>query len=214
MNSKILTASLTILFLSFFAAFSISNNDVYAQNSRVIGTVTDQDTGDPLFGANVFIEGSSIGAATNIDGKFILPVVPLGEHTLIVRFIGFNEVREDFSLTDANRTLEMNFELKAVALEGQEVVISAQAMGQKQAINQQISSNTIKNVVSAARIQELPDATAAESIGRLPGVSISRSGGEANKVLVRGLVPHVQIDGVSIGSVSYTHLTLPTTPYV
>jgi TonB-dependent receptor len=56
-------------------------------------------------------------------------------------------------------------------------------------------------VVSEEKIQELPDANAAESIGRLPGVSIIRSGGEANKVILRGLEEKftvVTIDGVKI----------------
>jgi TonB-dependent receptor len=79
------------------------------------------------------------------------------------------------------------------------VVVTAQALGQNQAINQQLSSDKIVNVVSSARIQELPDANAAESVGRLPGVSVTRQGGEGNQVVIRGLSPkynEVMIDGV------------------
>ena len=71
------------------------------------------------------------------------------------------------------------------------------------AINQQLQSSNIKNVVSADRIQELPDANAAESLGRLPGVSVLRSGGEGNKIVVRGLSPKynkVMIDGIEVAS--------------
>ncbi|HMK38851.1 MAG TPA: TonB-dependent receptor, partial [Bacteroidota bacterium] len=59
--------------------------------------------------------------------------------------------------------------------------------------------------VSAARIQELPDANAAESIGRLPGVSVLRSGGEGNQIVIRGLQPKynsITIDGVKMASSS------------
>ncbi|NLA23043.1 MAG: TonB-dependent receptor plug domain-containing protein, partial [Candidatus Marinimicrobia bacterium] len=59
------------------------------------------------------------------------------------------------------------------------------------------------NVVSEEKIQELPDANAAEAIGRLPGVSVLRSGGEANKVVLRGLSDKysaITIDGVRIAS--------------
>ena len=72
-------------------------------------------------------------------------------------------------------------------VESETVIVSAQAAGQVAAINQQLSSNTIVNVISEEKIQELPDANAAEAIGRLPGVSIQRSGGEANKITLRGL---------------------------
>ena len=70
-------------------------------------------------------------------------------------------------------------------------------------MNQQINSNTIVNVVSEEKIQELPDANAGESIGHLPGVSISRSGGEANKIVLRGLDERystITIDGLRIAS--------------
>jgi len=69
-----------------------------------------------------------------------------------------------------------------------------------QAINEQLSSNSIVNVVSEAKIQELPDFNAAEAIGRLPGVSTLRSSGEANKIVIRGLAPEfnlVSIDGIT-----------------
>ena len=54
-----------------------------------------------------------------------------------------------------------------------------------------------------ARIQELPDANAAESVSRLPGVSLIRTGGEGAKVVIRGLSPQynqVTIDGVELPS--------------
>jgi len=69
------------------------------------------------------------------------------------------------------------------------------------AINQQLTSRGIENVVSSDKIQEVPDVNAAESIGRLPGVSLQRSGGEGNKIIVRGLSPKyniVEVDGIKL----------------
>ena len=84
---------------------------------------------------------------------------------------------------------------------GEQITVTAQAEGQMAAINQQLSARTITNVVSSARIQELPDANAAESVGKLPGVAILRSGGEGNKVIIRGLSPqynNIKINGVKM----------------
>ncbi len=81
--------------------------------------------------------------------------------------------------------------------EGEEVVVTAQARGQLAAINQQLSSNTIKNVVSADRIQDVPDVNAAESVARLPGISLIRSGGEGQKVAIRGLSPKYNVTMVN-----------------
>ena len=85
----------------------------------------------------------------------------------------------------------------------EEVVISTQVSGQMSAINEQLASNTIKNVVSADRIQDVPDANAAESVSRLPGVSLIRNGGEGQKVAVRGMSPQynvVMVNGVRMQS--------------
>lgn len=99
----------------------------------------------------------------------------------------------------ATQTVELEF----AAITGEEVTITAQAEGQMAAINQQISSRTITNVVSAEKIQDIPDANAAESVGRLPGISIVRDGGEGQKVTIRGLSPKynvMMVNGVRMQS--------------
>ena len=90
-----------------------------------------------------------------------------------------------------------------VTVSTDEIVVTAQASGQNAAINQQLSSDNIVNVVSSLRIRALPDANAAESIGRLPGVSLVRDGGQATQVVIRGISPEynqITIAGVPIPS--------------
>ncbi len=106
----------------------------------------------------------------------------------------------------AGRTTVHDFYLSPETVYGDTIIITAQAEGQAKAINEQLSSIAIKNVVSFARIRELPDANAAESVARLPGVSIIRTGGEGSRVVIRGLSPQynrVTIDGVELPS-NYT----------
>jgi TonB-dependent receptor len=170
---------------------------LYAQGSGSIrGKILDIDTGDPLTGANVFVQNSSVGAASDLDGNFYIPTIPAGQQTLVISYIGYHKLSVDINVT-ANQTLEVDYELEAEVLPGQEVLVTAQAVGQIEAINQQLSSNTIKNVVSESRIQELPDFNAAETIGRLPGVSTQRSSGEGNKIVIRGLSPKYSIIAIN-----------------
>ena len=182
---------------------TISEKEQMGKRGNIKGKVTDAATGKPLYGTNVYIQGTSIGAATNIDGYYEIPLVPLGSYELTFRFIGFQQKIIDINLSDLEKIIQVNAQLNQEVLKGEPVIVSDQAFGQKQAINQQISANAIKNVVSSAEIEEIPDATAAESIGRLPGVSIIREGGEANKISIRGLAPKfndVQLNGVSFKS--------------
>ncbi len=171
-------------------------------NGKIKGTIVDANSGDPLIGANVMIVGTSIGAAANIDGKFLLSSVKPGNYKLKITYVGYKEKIEEVTVLP-NRATEINVKLSWVAVEGEVVLVTAQAKGQLAAINEQLSSNEIKNVVSKDRIRELPDANAAESVGRLPGVSIMRSGGEGDKVVIRGLSPKyskIMVDGVSLAA--------------
>ena len=81
--------------------------------------------------------------------------------------------------------------------------MTAQAKGQMDAINRQLNARSIVNIISSDRIQELPDANAAESVARVPGVSIKREGGEGNKVVIRGLSPKynaITVEGTRLPS--------------
>jgi TonB-dependent receptor len=173
-----------------------------APDGRIEGYVYDSKNNEPLPGANVFLKGTTYGAVTDLKGKFVILHIPSGAYTLVVRYIGYLEKSMDISVKDG-QTLEQVIKLDFQIIEGEAVVVTAQAEGQLGAINQQLSSNTIANIVSQARIRELPDVNAAESIGRLPGVSIQRSGGEANKISIRGLSPKyntVTVNGVRVPS--------------
>ncbi len=167
---------------------------------KIIGSVLDSKSNDPLPGANVFIEGTHYGAATDLKGKFVISQIPPGNYKLIVSYIGYLKKTVDISVEDG-QTLDKVIKLDFQMIEGEVVTVTAQAEGQMAAINQQLTSNTISNIVSQARIRELPDVNAAESIGRLPGISIERSGGEATKVSIRGLSPKyntVTVNGVRV----------------
>jgi len=154
----------------------------------ISGTVKDAKTGDPLPGANVYLDGTAIGAVSNLDGQYQIKQVPAGSYTLKVTFIGYKRKEMAVQLLPGE-TQKLDLALDFDVVQGGTVVITAQAEGQVAAINKQLRSNTIKNIVSSERIMELPDANAAESIGRLSGVSIQRSGGEGNRVVIRGLSP-------------------------
>lgn len=193
----------TLLCWAVLVCFLVGAGAVPARASgRITGKVTDQATGDALPGANVVIKGTSIGAATDLNGNFTIPNAPSGTQVLVVTYIGYQSQEREVVVPDGG-TVRVDVSLGWQAAEGDEIVITAQAEGQVAAINQQLSSNTITNIVSAARIQELPDVNAAESIGRLPGVAIQRTGGEATRVSIRGLSPKyntVTVNGVRVPS--------------
>lgn len=182
-----------------FLILLLLTTNIFGQGA-IQGVVTDSLSDDPLVGANIYLVGTGFGAAVNIEGQYSLTRIPFGNYTVKFSYIGY-KAREFTININSNTTIELDVQLVPDVIEGEEVIISAQALGQAAAINQQLNSNTIINVVSEQKIQELPDVNAAETIGRLPGVSINREGGEANKVVMRGLSAKfstVTINGVKI----------------
>ncbi|HQU71165.1 MAG TPA: TonB-dependent receptor [Calditrichia bacterium] len=176
---------------------------VFGQGTGIVtGIISDNADQSPLIAANVYIEGTSLGAATDVDGAYYIPGVPAGSYIIVVKYIGYKEIKAPLEVVAGKRNVQ-NFSLDYAAVEGEVVEVTAQAQGQIEAINRQLSSNTIKNVVSSDRIQEVPDANAAESVGRLPGISVVRSGGEGQKVTIRGLSPKynvMMVNGVRMQS--------------
>ncbi len=181
------------------------NQNIYAQNRGMIrGVLTDAATGEPLAFANVALVGTSTGTVTNDEGYYELLNIRPGTYTLVFSYLSYKTIEQQVTV-EAGQMLEMNDALEVESIMGEEVVITAMARGQRAAINQQVNSNTIVNVVSKEKIMELPDQNAAESVARLPGVSLVRDGGEGTKVTLRGMAPRfntITIDGEKIPSTS------------
>ncbi|MBN2093484.1 TonB-dependent receptor [candidate division KSB1 bacterium] len=195
------TKCISVVFSSImFFFFLFTQFLMAATTGNISGKITDAATGEPLPGANVILKGTSLGSATNLQGEYRIVNVPPGRYTIIFSYIGYEKDEEEI-LVAVGQSIKKDMALKFEIVEGEVVIVSAQREGQMAAINQQLRSNTIVNVVSKERINELPDNNAAESVGRLPGIAVRRSGGEGTRVNIRGLSPKfnsITVDGEQI----------------
>ena len=163
----------------------------------------DKSTGSPLVGANIFLESTSIGTASNEEGYYRIKNIKKGNYLINVSYIGYSQFSDSLVISGNENNIKLDIFLRYAAIEGEEINVTAQAKGQIDAINKQLNSKSLVNIISSDRIEELPDANAAETVARVPGVSIRREGGEGNKVIVRGLSPkynNITVDGVKIAS--------------
>ena len=119
-----------------------------AQNTgKLAGRVVD-DLGDPLPGANVVVEGTQLGAATDIDGNYFIIGIPVGEYPVTASFVGYQtQTVEDVQIS-SGYTTEQNFELGPQEL-GEVTVVYERPIIQKDAIG-------APRVVSGEDIQNLP----------------------------------------------------------
>lgn len=85
------------------------------------GTVTDQETGEPLISANLLLVGSKRGAATDVNGKFVFLNVPAGTHEISVSYIGYEQVTKKNVIIAADSTTEINVSLPSSKFHSPEV---------------------------------------------------------------------------------------------
>ena len=173
---------------------------VFSQSGTISGYVLSYNDEGPLVGANVVIPELEVGAATGTDGRFIISGVSQGNYQLKISYIGYETKTVELNIDSKSEQIG-DILLKPKTVKGETVTISAQAQGQLSAINQQISSNTIKNIVSSERIREFPDNSAAKAVSRLPGVSLQ--GDNNDKIVIRGVqskMNKVQVNGIDVPS--------------
>ena len=164
------------------------------------GTVKDATSGEPLPGANVVIVGTGLGASTDLNGRYTIRGISPGEYPVKISFVGYQTFESKITVAAAGSgAMVRDFRLLPVTIEGETITVTGQASGQNAAISKQLVALPVMNVVSAAKILELPEMTAADAVGRLPGVALIRVGGEGTQVIIRGMAP--QYNQVTIAAV-------------
>jgi hypothetical protein len=124
----------------------------------ITGYVTDAETGEPLIGANVTLNGTLIGSASDVNGKYYIPNVNTGTHNIKIAYIGYNSVNVNINIIEKNVT-NLNIPLTPSDISMDEVVvISERPMIEKSSTNSvriidsDLQSGTIYSDVKAKDI--------------------------------------------------------------
>ena len=143
----------------------LAGSTVSAQTTgKIAGVVTDAEFGSGLPGVNVFIEGTTQGTATNVDGSFSIIGVPPGTYTVVASYIGFATQKTENVVVNAGLTVEVDFELREEVFEGEEIVVVAE----KPLVQKDLTATTA--IVSGDEIRSLPVENFGQVIGLQAGV--------------------------------------------
>lgn len=136
------------------------------QAATYSGYVLDGSSGEGLPGANVYFEGTGIGAATNVDGYFVLANVPAGRYTLRITYLGFEAVELPLELRPGE-SLRRDFELRPQPLSLEEVQVSGKRVERQ--TNVQMSRVKL-NVRQLRGMPQVGEADLMRTLQALPGV--------------------------------------------
>ena len=160
--------------------FSILNS-VQAQ-CTVKGVLYDEDNGEAIPYANVVLDGTSHGAATDLNGFFLINRIPAGSYTLRVRYVGYEEHTETLTLS-GRQTVTLNIKLKSHARQLESVVIT-ETRSEERRVQTQVSVEKI----TAKQIHQMPSiggqSDLAQYLQVLPGVN--STGDQGGQLYIRG----------------------------
>ena len=175
------------------SALLISAPVVSAQTGTIVGRVTDEQSGQTVAAAQVFIQALDLGALTQQNGSYLLLNVPVGQHTVTVQRIGYREATATITVT-AGQTTAADFRIVEEALRLQEVIVTGTAGGtQRRALGNSIEVLSASAVTDQGAINSMQGLMAARSPGLRFGTTNGSVGGGAG-ITIRG------VSSTSLGS--------------
>jgi outer membrane receptor protein involved in Fe transport len=185
---------------------------------KIAGRVVDAQNRDPLPGANVVVEGTTLGAATDANGYFTILQVPPGTYNVVAKMIGYKEVKTTGVVVRIDLTSKVDFSLEATVIAGEAVTVVAE----RPLVLPDLTSSSTK--IDAKEIEDIPNVTTVtDALQLMPGVvgegeDLHVRGGRAGEVLymVDGIVindPLFNSEVVTVNKYSVEEVELLTGGY-
>jgi len=171
----------TLLGFALFLPFQLK-----AQSTGTItGTVVDAESGETIIGANVIIEGTTIGASTDIDGKYTIRGIDEGTYTFVYSYISYQKQTVTGVEIEAGEVLTLDVALNSETEELGDVVVTADAILDNEAglLRQRQKSIAFSDAISAESISRTGSGDAADALKKVVGASVV----SGKYVYIRGL---------------------------
>ncbi len=169
------------------------NETISGITGKIAGRVIDAETKDALPGANILIEGTTLGAATNHEGNYFIINIPPGRYTVVCQFMGYGKIRKTEVIVSTNLTTEVNFDLNTEVIFGQTVTVVAE----RHIIQKDVTGSQM--IMREEDLKAFSQDAFSDFLGTLVGISISATE-DGTGMSIRGgdiAETNVLINGVS-----------------
>lgn len=154
------------------------------ETGQVYGTITDATTGEPLPGANVEVQGFSIGAAAEVNGSYRIEEVPAGIRTLRISYVGYENTLVELTIP-AGASVRQDVALEEESFVGNEVVVTASKQAEKV-----LDSPVTIEAISAEDLNVSGGGTFLSSLKNLKGIDFVSVGINGQGISARGFTNH------------------------
>jgi len=146
MKSILCKVSIVLFFLLEIVSLSMAGT-----TGKIVGTVKDAASGEPLPGVNIVIENTPLGAATDLDGSFLIMNIPPGTYTLRASMIGYKDMVVTNVKVTVDKTTRVDFKLRETTLELGEAV---EVVAERPMVKKDVTST--ETSISREKIESLP----------------------------------------------------------
>jgi outer membrane receptor protein involved in Fe transport len=178
---------------SYIFFFCFASSILAGTTGKISGKVTDKETGEPIPGINVILQGTTMGAATDIDGNFIINNIPPGNYNVLFSGVGYQK-RSYVNVkvaVDFTTRLDVILSTEDVALET--IVVQAEAP----LIRKDLTSSHTS--IDASQIEALPVEGITQLLTLQAGI-VQGAGGELHIRGGRSTEISYAVNGVSISN--------------
>ena len=159
------------LFAMVSLVLFVPDSGIFAGTTgKIAGIVTDAATGEPLAGVNILLEGTSMGAATDLDGVYYIINIPPGEYSVMATMIGYKSVLQEQLRVIVDRTTTADFSLATAVLESEETVV---VIAERPLVQADVGSS--QTITTAEKASTIPVSDIMQAVSLEPGVSVAES---------------------------------------
>ena len=177
-----------------FSIVLLSTGLYSGTTGKIAGVVKDAETGEGLIGVNIVVEGTTLGAGTDVDGAYVILNVPPGLYNVVFNYIGYQTIIVKDVRINVDFTARLDQNMQATVLEGETVEV----FGERNPLVRQDLTNT-QVAVTSETILDLPVDQVSQVIALQAGITVDNSGalhirgGRANEI-------SYQVNGLSINN--------------
>ena len=178
----------------------LSSSALWAGSTgKISGTIRDSRTKEALPGVNVVVQGTSLGASSDVSGKYVILNVPPGRHKVVASFIGYRR----FEVTDLSVSVDFTTPLDIDMVEGSVELDAVVIQAERSPLIRQDLTNPVASISSDA-IDALPVTDITEVVGLQAGVTVDDDGslhvrgGQGNEIAYT-------LNGININNPMATH---------
>lgn len=169
---------------------------IFAQNGTIRGFVYDKESGEPIIFVNVFLEGTSYGASTDVNGYYSITKIPNGDYTLTVQALGYEKIQEEVNVR-SSQIINRKLYIASQAQNLKTFDVSADKVEAQNEVKMSVQKITPKEIDQLPSIGGEPDI--AQYMQVLPGVVFT--GDQGGQLYIRGGSPvqnKVMMDGMIV----------------